>query len=236
MNKSIAVDCEDSAIQIEQNLHKFRAFSELKAENKGGYIQASIRTPSSAVKITISLVTHDKNPHVNLLYVSPRDRMGCNVGELKPEDNVVRLEKVDDKWKVVVPQYWKELNSAHILGCNFWRKDTSELVLGHNALQITVCKAAQKVNSKTNINEMKRYLGIEDFTGEVEKVRLKVDFHLERAVTLISFSQVLFDRNNYSLEIEEIFNRVVCNKGDHVIVVNFNKSIKITKDKEISNY
>ena len=226
------MDLEED-IEVDKNLHQFRAFSEFKHENKGGYIQAKIPVPPEAIKLSISLVSHDKKPHVNLLFISPRDKMGTSVGEMTPEDSVLRMVKIQGAWTVVVPQYWKNLNSGHILGCNYWNKDTSELVLGKNALQVTVCKAAQKVNSGTSVRMMEKYLGLGEFQGEFEKVRLLVEFQLEEAVTIKLYSQVIFDQNKYDLEIHEIFNRIVCNKGDQVIVINFNKGVKITKDKSI---
>jgi len=125
-------------------------------------------------------------------------------------NKVVLFKKLLGVFEICPPNYWDGLTSAQILGSDFW--NGQELVLGQNALQLTVCKALQKINSGISRNE----LDSEEFDGEMEKVRLKVEFELanDRNVQVeylnaslevlpvdeqkckVGFSSVLFDKVN----------------------------------------
>ena len=195
-------DIENRA-KIQNTFHHFRAFSELSGrDSKGGYIQAKISVPSNAAKILISISTLTKTPHVNWLFVSPKKRIG-KPSNILPQDHKVLDHKVllnknlSGEFEICPPNYWPNLTSAQILGSDFW--NGQELVLGSNALQLTVCKAKQKGSDSE----------IEDFDGEMEKVLLKVEFESEQNVqveylnsyppvvespSLVSYSSVIFDK------------------------------------------
>ena len=210
----------ENAVKIQNTFHHFRAFSELSGkDNKGGYIKAKIPVPSNAAKITISCSTLAKTPHVNFLFVSPKQRI-VKPKKIPPQDlhgftasqdnKVVLFKNLLGVFEICPPNYWDGLTSAQILGCDFW--NGQELVLGPNALQLTVCKALQKINSGISRNE----LDSEEFDGEMEKVRLKVEFELanDRNVQVeylnaslevlpvdeqkckVGYSSVLFDKVN----------------------------------------
>ena len=171
----------ENVVKILNNFHHFRAFSELSGkDSKGGYIQAKISVPSNAAKITISCSTLAKTPHVNFLFVSPKQRIvKCGKEKIPPQDlhgfkasqdNKVILQKNHQgKFEICPPNYWDGLTSSQILGCDFW--NGQELVLGPNALQLTVCKALQKVSGISRDD-------LEGFDGQMEKIRLKVEFEL----------------------------------------------------------
>ena len=171
----------ENVVKIPNTFHHFRAFSELSGkDSKGGYIQAKISVPSNASKITISCSTLAKTPHVNFLFVSPKQRPGKPKpigsqdlhGFKASQDNKVILQKNHQgKFEICPPNYWDGLTSSQILGCDFW--NGQELVLGPNALQLTVCKALQKVSgiSRNDVDS-------EGFDGQMEKIRLKVEFEI----------------------------------------------------------
>ena len=191
----------ENLVQIQNIFHHFRAFTELNGrDSKGGYIQAKISVPSNAAKILISISTLTKTPHVNWLFVSPKKRIGKPSNILPQDHKVILFKNPNGEFEIRPPNYWGNLTSAQILGSDFW--NGQELVLGSNALQLTVCKAKQKGSDSE----------IEDFDGEMEKVRLKVEFELEQKVqveyleylhscppveespSLVSYSSVIFDK------------------------------------------
>ena len=203
----------ENVIKIPNTFHHFRAFSELSGkDSKGGYIQAKISVPSNATKITISCSTLAKTPHVNFLFVSPKQRIvKCGKEKIPPQDlhgfkasqdNKVILQKNHlGKFEICPPNYWDGLTSSQILGCDFW--NGQELVLGPNALQLTVCKALQKVSGISRDD-------LEGFDGQMEKIRLKVEFELVKEQNVVvkylngstellqnskvTYSSVLFDK------------------------------------------
>ena len=212
----------ENVIKIPNTFHHFRAFSELSGkDSKGGYIQAKISVPSNASKITISCSTLANTPHVNFLFVSPKQRIvKCGKEKIPPQDlhgfkasqdNKVILQKNHQgKFEICPPNYWDGLTSSQILGCDFWNGQ-EELVLGPNALQLTVCKALQKVCGISRDD-----LGSEGFDGQMEKIRLKVEFELVKEQNVVvkylnssaellpvddqnskvTYSSVLFDKVN----------------------------------------
>ena len=212
--------------------HQFRSASEFVNENKGGYIEGKIKVPQGVRKIKISLVTPGGQPHVNLLYVSPREKMDSKLEKIYPEDQAVTMTKTNGKWEIKPPKYWENLNSGRILGCNFWSENKSELILGKNGLQLTICKAVQKGISKIcpSVKEMENYLGIHRFDGEISKARLKIAFDNTES---IYFSKVIFDKSEYQLKIKLIDPKKICNFGDHIINIYFNKSVTITQEKSL---
>ena len=104
----------DDKVKLKSTFHFFRSFSELKNEAKGGYIEAEIDVPDNVQTIKIALVTHHSipEPHVNLLFVTPKvknSKEKCL--ELKPEDHAVLLKRVgNNQFGIVQPRYWPSGN------------------------------------------------------------------------------------------------------------------------------
>ena len=66
---------DENGITISQHLHKFRAFSELKKEAKGGYIEAKIKIPHHCPNFQLALYsTNNYGDHTNLLHITPYNR------------------------------------------------------------------------------------------------------------------------------------------------------------------
>ena len=217
----------DDKVKLKSTFHFFRSFSELKNEAKGGYIEAEIDVPDNVQTIKIALVTHHSipEPHVNLLFVTPKvknSKEKCL--ELKPEDHAVLLKRVgNNQFGIVQPRYWPSGNEE-FFGPNFFKD--GKLILGKTGLQLTICKAGQK--SKTEIHQgyMQKYLGINKFVGDFSKARLEITFD-----NFSIYSKVIFDKNKYLFKIEEILTPQICNKGDQIVTLVLDNNVKITKDK-----
>ena len=217
----------DDKVKLKSAFHFFRSFSELKNEAKGGYIEAEVDVPDNVQTIKIALVTHHSipEPHVNLLFVTPKVK-NSKCLELKPEDHAVILNRVDnDQFEIVQPRYWPS-GKEEFFGPNFFKD--GKLVLGKSGLQLTICKAGQK--SKTDIHQvyMQNYLGINKFVGDFSKARLEISFD-----NFSIYSNVIFDKNKYLFKIEEILTPQICNKGDHIVTIVLDNNVKITKDKNL---
>ena len=125
----------DDKVKLKSTFHFFRSFSELKNEAKGGYIEAEIDVPDNVQTIKIALVTHHSipEPHVNLLFVTPKvknSKEKCL--ELKPEDHAVLLKRVgNNQFGIVQSRYWPSGNEE-FFGPNFFKD--GKLILGKTGL------------------------------------------------------------------------------------------------------
>ena len=218
---------DGSSVRLSSPWHQFRAFSELKNESRGGYLQGEITVPDHVSRIRISLATHSltPEPHVNLLFVTPSVKLrGVHCQELKPSDHEIVLKKVNNAFELEQPSYWPV--HQPILGPGFWTN--GKLILGKNALQLTICKAGQKGQSKTSVNEMVKFLRLGQFSGDLEKARLKIIFGNNPPV----YSDVILDKIKFLMKIDSIPTQGICvHDTDQKVTVYFNKSVKITQDK-----
>ena len=218
---------DGSSVRLSSPWHQFRAFSELKNESRGGYLEGEISVPEYVTRIRISLATHypTPDPHVNLLFVTPRTKLrDVHCQELKPSNHEIVLKKVNNAFELEQPSYWP----AHqpILGPGFW--SNGKLILGKNGLQLTICKAGQKGQSKTSVNEMAKFLKLGHFSGDLAKARLKIIFDENPPI----FSKVILDKTKYLVTIGILKTRCICDHDvDQLVSVYFNKSVKITQDK-----
>ena len=212
------------SVHLASPWHQFRAFSELKNESRGGYIEGEICVPAYVSRIRISLVNHGptREPHVNLLFETPRNKLVSHCQEMKPSDHDIVLHKVNDAFELQQPSYW--LNNQ-VNRPQFWIN--GKLVLGTNNLQLTVCKAVQKGQSKISVSEMIKYLNLRQFNGDLEKARLKVIFDDNPPI----YSKVILDKAKYLIKIDTIRTTHICDRADQLLTIYFNKSVKITQDK-----
>ena len=212
------------SVHLASPWHQFRAFSELNRESRGGYLEGEICVPEYVSRIRISLATHGQTPepHVNLLFQTPRNKLVPHCQEMKPSDHVIILQKVNDAFQLQQPSYWPNAQVNHP---KFWIN--GKLVLGKNNLQLTVCKAVQKGQSKISVNEMIKYLNLRQFNGDLEKARLKVIFDDNPP----NYSRVILDKAKYLIKIDAIRTRYICDQADQLLTIYFNKSVKITQDK-----
>ena len=212
------------SVHLASPWHQFRAFSELKNESRGGYLEGEISVPRYVSRIRISLATHDPTPesHVNLLFETPRNKIATHCQEMKPSDHGIILHKVNDAFELEQPSYWP---NAQPNRPQFWIN--GKLVLGKNNLQLTICKAVQKGQSKISVSEMVKYLNLRQFKGDLEKATLKVIFDDNPPI----YSKVILDKAKYLIKIDAIRTRYICDQADQLLTIYFNKSVKITQDK-----
>ena len=212
------------SVNLSSPWHQFRAFSELKNESRGGYLEGEISVPQHVSRIRISLATHGPTPesHVNLLFETPRNKIATHCQEMKPSDHGIILHKVNDAFELEQPSYWP---NAQANRPQFWIN--GKLVLGKNNLQLTICKAVQKGQSKISVNAMVKYLNLGQFKGDLEKARLKVIFDDNPPI----YSKVILDKAKYLIKIESIETRYICDRADQIVTIFLNKSVKITQDK-----
>ena len=222
---------QSGEVVLKSSWHQFRSISELKKESRGGYLEGQIFIPENVSTIRISLATHSAQPesHVNLPFVTPsvKTKHQPHCKELRPEDHEVVLNRTPDGF-TCKPNYWP---NALCLGAESFNNRI--LHLGKNGLQLTICKATQKGQSHIGVDKMLKHHRLSAFNGEFEKARLKVTFETLNGQNIVLFSKPIVDKNKYLLSISSIETQFICDRGDQIILIIFNKSVRITQDMNL---
>lgn len=214
--------------------HKFRALSELKDEAKGGYIPIHFEVPDGVQTIELELATKGGTPHPHPLFITPYSKSRNEKGKKNDKTSNRNFDaynyKVDlgmdefGKFKVDKPDYVTD-KTIDLVGPNFWNKETRTINLGFDGLRLTVVKSGQRQKIQ-HLDEVKKIRNIKD-DYEEGKVVLQVRFDGSHWIPL----KVLVDQTKYLIQTQLCTTSRICNFGDHVIFVVFEKA-SITADKE----
>ena len=136
---------DENGITISQHLHKFRAFSELKKEAKGGYIEAKIKIPHHCPNFQLALYSTNNNygDHTNLLHITPYNRqknISSKDVEPSPESYCVNFcyDIAKKKYYIVSSNHPYLINNPSLdclVGPEFWNFDSKEITLGSEGLR-----------------------------------------------------------------------------------------------------
>jgi len=215
--------------------HKFRALSELKDEAKGGYIEWSFKVPPDERTIELELRTKAGTPHPHLLFITPYSKSRNEKGKKNDKTSkrnfnaydykvVLRMDE-SGEFKVDKPDYVTD-RTVELVGPNFWDKETRIIHLGSDGLRLTVVKSGQRQKIQY-LDEAKKERNIQNDYDEGKAVlQAKFDgYHC------ISSKLLLVDKAKYLIQTQLCTTSRICNFGDHVIFVVFEKA-SITADKE----
>ena len=135
---------DENGIAISQHLHKFRAFSELKKEAKGGYIEAKIKIPHHCPNFQLALYsTNNYGDHTNLLHITPYNRQkNIFSKDVEPSPESYRVNFSYDiakkKYYIVSSNHSYLINNPSLdclVGPEFWNFDLKEITLGSEGLR-----------------------------------------------------------------------------------------------------
>jgi len=217
-----------------RTFHKFRSLSELKDESKGGYIETKFIVPEW-VKETIELEfsTKEGTAHPYMPFMTPFKKSREEKGHKKNKNDKLNMTANDYKivlklnksgeWQPQKPDYVPG-RIIDLVGPHFWNSETRIIKLGNDGLRLTVVKSGerQKIQCLDEVNKERNVKNYDD-----GKVVLKVTFDGNTSIWPI----FLIDQNKfYTGQIQICSPSRICNYGDHVFFLKFEKA-SITTDK-----
>ena len=136
----------ENGISINQHLHKFRAYSELKKEAKGGYVEAKIKVPDNCPNFHLALYSANNNfgeNHTNLLHITPYNRQkNISSKDLEPTPESYCVDFCYDvakkKYFLVSSNHPYLINNPSpdgLVGPEFWNFESKEIILGSEGLR-----------------------------------------------------------------------------------------------------
>ena len=164
---------QNQLIFRENQLHKFRAASELKKEAKGGYLEGTIKIDHPAADennleqknfpdLKLELFTPKGEPHTHLLFITSNQRQkavnGKKDSNIETKSYYIILRYKDGKYRLETENH-PYLPEDFTLPDNFWDSSNREIKIGSDGLRITVTKAGIKGKSEVPIDEMKKIRG-----------------------------------------------------------------------------
>jgi len=216
--------------------HKFRSLSELTNESKGGYIDWEFQVQTGIKTIEFELFTKEKTPHPHMLFITPFKKSREEKNKKKPNENrnmnardykvVLKMDENGD-FKVQTPDYISD-KTIELVGPDFWNSETRTIKLCKDGLRLTVVKAGQRQGQGKIkfLDEIMKERNIQKDSYEIGKVLLRAQFDVFNPY----WTQVLVDKSKYLIQIKICTNNLICNSGEHVIFVTFDKA-SITTDK-----
>ena len=217
-------------VKITEPFHNFKSWSQLTEESKGGYLTGNIDVPEGISQIEMSLFQHDTyRAHPNLLFLTPfiRRNSGEKPKDITAHDYKVILEIDDcDQLKVKPLNYWPNKPSKELIGPNAWNKKSRKISLGPHGIRICILKPNERANVKNkaiSVENMKKTRGITDEKIDLHKVKLGIK---SKECIGLKFSDVILDKARFWIEPTEVPIKTICNRGEHVIYIHHNSSIK----------
>ena len=224
-------------IQIEEQLHTFRAESQLKSEAKGGYIRGKILLSEETIGKDFNLALYDMhgNPHTNLLFVTPSVRQPYGKNEsnkdlgISPASYYISViwnngtYIIDHNNHPYLTSFAQKNES--IVGSQFWNPQTKEILLGPNGLKLTILKPLMKgSNSKITDSEMRTRRDItKSYNLDNTKVKLGLTISDNGHEKLYFANALIEDAAEYNLVMEDSSTKAICNNGFFILKVDLKK-------------
>ena len=139
--------------------------------------------------------------------------------------------------------YWPGKPSNDFLGPRAWDKDSRKLKLGSGGLNLTVVKPIERDGGKNKSIDLKKMIEIREITNEPDltKVVLGATFDYgihdspDFSLTYLELSRVILDKSRYWITITDFPVRSICTHGEHIIYIEHNSNIKVTRGGLIVN-
>ena len=139
--------------------------------------------------------------------------------------------------------YWPGKPSDDFLGPRAWDKDSRKLKLGSGGLNLTVVKPIERDGGKNKSIDLKKMIEIREITNEPDltKVVLGATFDYgihdspDFSLTYLELSRVILDKSRYWITITDFPVQSICTHGEHIIYIEHNSNIKVTRGGLIVN-
>ena len=128
-------------------------------------------------------------------------------------------------------KYWPGKLSKNLICPNAWDKQSRKLKIGSQGLQLTVLKPGGK---NKNISLEKMQVIRNSLFPDLTKVTLGALFDDEISnQKCLHTSDVIFDKPRYWIDIKGLPVRSICTHNDHIIYIDHNSDIKVTRVTEV---
>ena len=129
--------------------------------------------------------------------------------------------------------YWPGKSSDDFICLKAWDKQSRRLKLGPQGLQLTVLKSGGK-NKNISMEKMLeiRNIPTKTETSDLTKVTLGAFFDDSASnQKYLQISDAILHKPRYCIEIKGIPNRTICTQNYHIIYIDHNSDIKVTRVK-----
>ena len=154
------------------------------------------------------------------------------------EDYSVILEiDADGDLSLQPLNYWPGKSSNDLICPEAWDKQSRKLKIGPQGLKLTVLKPGGPKNKNISIEKMKEVRKISKSTNSFDLTKVTLGALFDNSISNLDYvyvSDVILDKPRYWIEIKGVPVRSICTQNDHIVYIDHNSEIKVTRFKYLS--